>query len=433
MLSTIHRASGRRGAQLAAAISVALAFGCSRGADTGASPGPSPAAGATPEGHRGGQAAGGAALSEGAPKPSGFSPPTLGGSAALGDAGGLAILNPTDLERPFFRDFGGIPRGETRTWTIRMQNQDAAPVQIKDARGACGCMHVRFLRARLANDEVIEGDPYAKEPPLLTVPAGALLEIELELSTEKVQPNQDKLAVFRVTTDSAASPFITFEAHLLALTSFVATPAELAFGDVPQGFGGRKKVRILAEPVGSPARILGIAEQGKRVHAELEETFYGGEFVWHVMGDVPALEPLGAIRDRIVLKTTDEHGEGDAGRMTIDVMATVVRDIRISPSLFAFGAQKAGTAAEAHGTLDALVPGARAKVIGAHFEGPSAPHLEAVYEPLQPDEGGRAVTTNVTVKLSAAHPTGPLQARLFLELDDPSNPVASAPVSGLVR
>lgn len=363
----------------------------------------------------------------------GYVDPTLGGSALVGAGAGLAILNPTDSVRPFFRDFGKIPRGETREWTIQLQNQDPTPVEVLDARGVCGCMSVRSLRARLPSGEVIVGDHYRKEPPLLVVPPGAILELEMTMSTDKVQPNQDKLAVFRLMTSSPASPNITFEAHLMALDAFAATPGELAFGDVPQGFGGRTKVRILAEPRGSAAKILGIAEQGQRVTAELDETFYGGEFVWHVLADIPPLEPLGAVRDKIVLRTTDAEGQGDAGRMTLVALGTVVQDVRITPSLFAFGARKPDEGGELTGTVDALVPGARTKVIGHHFEGPSAESLEASFEPLQPDDAGRSISTQITVKLRPGHAPGAIAARLFLELDDSQNPTASAPVSGFVR
>lgn len=412
----------RRAAALALAAFAALTASCDRGASAGPSPAPS---GTTP----GAQPP----PPTRADTPTGHADPTLGGSTPLGSFGGLAILDPTDVERPFFHDFGKIPRGETRSWVLRLANQDPTPIEIRDARGACGCMRVRGLRARAADGSVSDGDPYATTPPLLVVPVGGILELDLEITTEKVQPNTDKLAVFRVTTSSEASPYLTFEAHLMALDAFMANPAELAFGDVPQGFGGRTKVRILAEPIGSPARILGIAEQGARVKAQLEETFYGGEYVWHLVGEVAPLEPLGAIRDRIVLRTTDDRGEGDAGRLVIPALATVVRDVRLDPPLFALGAVAPGAGAVTEGTLDSLVPGARAKVTGHRFEGTSAAHLTAEFEPLQPDDAGRAASTRVRVRLAAGHPAGPIAARLHVALDDPQNPTASVPVSGVVR
>jgi hypothetical protein len=312
-------------------------------------------------------------------------------------------------------------------------NQDPTPVEVLDVRTPCGCMSVRQLRARLPSGEVVQGDQYTRQQPLLVVPPGAVLEVELLLTTDRVQPNMDKLAVFRLMTSSPASANVTFEAHLMALDSFAATPHELAFGDVPQGFGGRTKVRILAEPRGSAAKILGIAEQGQRVRAELEETFYGGEYVWHVIGDVPALEPIGAVRDTIVLRTTDAEGNGDAGRMTLQALASVVQDVRITPSLFAFGARKPDEGGELEGTVDALVPGARTKVIGHRFEGPSAEFCEASFEPLQPDDAGRSISTRIVVKLRPGHAPGAVAARLFLDLDDAQNPSASAAVSGFVR
>jgi len=414
---------------LAALLSALV--GCGRG--PAAEPAADQPVGAGPAGTGPPAAAGGGYVDPPAAAGAGYVDPTLGGSTLAGSGAGLVILEPTDSERPFFRDFGQIPRGESREWTIKLLNQDPTPVEILDVRAPCGCMSVRVLRARLASGEVLVGDQYKKEPPLLVVPPGAVLELELALSTERVQANTDKLAVFRVMTSSPASPNITFEAHLMALDSFAATPHELAFGDVPQGFGGRTKVRILAEPRGSAAKILGIAEQGKRVRAEFEETFYGGEYVWHILGDIPALEPLGAVRDEIVLRTTDANGEGDAGRMKLEALATIVPDVRVTPSLFAFGARKPGEGGELVGTVDALVPGARTKVISHHFEGPSAASFEASFEPLQPDDAGRSISTRVTVKLRPGHALGAIAARLVLALDDPQNPTASAPVSGFVR
>jgi hypothetical protein len=405
-------------------VSVLLALvGCGRG------PAADPAASQSASG-----AGAGAPRTGGAPDDGpGYMDPTLGGSAVAGSGEGLVILNPTDSERPFFRDFGQIKRGESRDWTIQLLNQDPTPVEVLDVRTPCGCMSVRVLRARLASGEVVLGDQYRKEPPLLVVPPGAVLEIELLLTTDRVQANMDKLALFRVLTSSPASANITFEAHLMALDSFMATPHQLAFGDVPQGFGGRTKVRILAEPRGSAAKILGIAEQGQRVRAEFEETFYGGEFVWHVLADLPALEPLGAVRDRIVLRTTDALGQGDAGRMTLQALGTVVPDVRITPPLFAFGARKPDESGELVGRVDALVPGARTKVLGHRFEGPSAASFEASFEPLQPDDAGRSISTQITVKLRPGHAPGAMAARLHLDLDDPQNPTATAAVSGFVR
>jgi len=359
--------------------------------------------------------------------------PLLGGSARPGDGAGFAILDPHDSERPFFRDLGAIPRGETRVWSIRLLNQDPGPVAIKEASGSCGCVRVHTLRARTLAGEVIEGDNYAPAPPVLVVPAGATMELELVFDTERLQVNADKLAIFRIMTDSDASPYITFEAHLFVRDSFRVTPAELQFGHVPQGFGGRTKVRILAEPIGSPARILGIAEQGERVTAEVEDIFYGNEHVWHVLAEIPALEPIGAIRDRIVLQTTDELGEGDAGRLEVRVLATIVPDVRFEPPLVAFGARAGDAAAESSTTLEALVPGARMRVIGHRFEGASAAFLEAEQETLDADETGRSNRARLRVRLKPGHPAGMIAARLFVETDDPQNPTASVPVSGVIR
>ena len=362
-------------------------------------------------------------------------PPVLGGSAQLGEGRGLVILDPTDPVRPFFRDFGRIPRGESREWRIRLLNQDPEPVDVKDAVGACGCMGVRGLRARLADGTEISGDTYRSEPPLLTVPPGAVLELDLAITTDRIQPNTDKLAVFRMTTSSLISPYITFEAHLIAADSFNATPHEFQFGDVPQGYGGRKQVRILAEPRGSAAKILGIAEQGKRVTATFDEVFFGGEFVWHVVAEIPPLEPLGAVRDTIILRTTDADGNGDSGRMKLDVYAAIVRDIRIAPPLIAFGAVRADEKAPLvrEGTVDALVPGARTRVLGHRLSGPSAPHLSVKFTPTDPDDVGRAVSTRIEVELAPGHPVGPIAADLTVEMDDVATPTVSVKVSGVVR
>lgn len=403
-----------------------LALGCGRveEPDAGAPSGPpSPASQGSPS------ATAGAGVDDG----SVHRDPTLGGSTRQGAGEGLAILNPTDPVRPFFHDFGRVERGERREWTIQLLNQDPEPVEVLDARGACGCMGVRVLRARLPSGEVVVGDQYRKEPPLLVVPPGAVLELELDVTTDKLQPNTDKLALFRIMTSSPASPNLTFEAHIMALDSFSATPRELAFGDVPQGYGGRVKVRILAEPRGSAAKILGIAQQGQRVRAEVEETFYGGEFIWHVLADLPALEPLGAVRDTIVLRTTDADGEGDTGRFELEALATVVPDVRITPSLLAFGARGPDEAAELSATLDALVPGSRVKVVGHRFEGPSAGSFEAAFEPLQPDDAGRAISTRIVVRLKPGHSPGAIAARLVVELDDPQNPTAGVGISGVIR
>jgi hypothetical protein len=335
-------------------------------------------------------------------------------------------------ERPWFHDFGRIPFGEAREHTFRLTNTQGAPITLLDMQGGCSCSSVRRVVSRLADGSLVEGDPRATDG-MLTVAPGAVAELTLRLDTSRTKANQDKLEVMRLRTDSDLDPFITFELHAFPTQLFQVTPSTLDLGDVPTSHGAAGEVQIVTGVRQSLARVVRILEQGERVTAEMTERESLGETVWTLRVTVPTHQPLGVLKDRIVLATTDDQGEGDVDRCEVAVWGKIVDDLVIYPRQISLGAPEAGSGARAEASLRTLMPGARVAVTQAELTGTSAPYLRVTSTPLAPDPRGRTQVWNFGIELLPEHPAGRIDAALRIHTDDENYPVVEAPLVGHVR
>ncbi len=347
------------------------------------------------------------------------------------DLPGIVVDAPGE-ERPYFHDFGEVPRGDILEHTFRLRNAEDGPISLLDTQGTCSCTSVRRIRAVLPDGTTVEGDPRKKDG-MLDLPAGAVAEMTVRMDSSKAAANHNKLEVLRLRTNSTRTPYLTFEVRFFPRQLFQVTPSVLDLQDVPQGAGKSGKVDIVTGVKGSPARILGIAQQGEHARAEISETFSLDESLWVVNVTWPANQAMGAFKDTVVLSTTDAKGEGAADTLEIPVWARVVSDVVIYPQQINLGALQQGESKTVSAELRALTPGLYTKVRKAFAEGESSGHIEIASEAVAPDSLGRSKTWKLSIAVSPGLPPGRIDAVLVVSLEDEQFPEVRAPLVGYVR
>ncbi len=351
----------------------------------------------------------------------------------VSSAQGLVIQNPGQAERPYFHDYGNVPFGQAVTHVYDLLNTDPEPVVIRSVQGGCACIRVTSIDAHLPDGSEIQGKVRSKEE-VLTVPPGALVKMAVRMDTSQLRdPNKDKLEILRLSTSSPNTPFPTFELHVKSQQLFQITPRRLVLGDVPTTSGKAGAIQIVTASFGDTARILRIESSGEHCEAELSEEVANGESLWTVHVRVPEFAPKGALRDELVLVTTDEYGEGEEGRERVEILAQVTDDVVANPRMISFASLKLGEAAKASCKLVALVPGARLLVENVSIEGEKSDSLEVEAVPLTPDASGAAVSWELHLHANDKLPAGRFAGNLIVSLDDSQTPEVKVPYSGFVR
>lgn len=331
----------------------------------------------------------------------------------------LEVLDPEDPERPHFKNYGELPFGVERRWTTRFRNVGDGPLRILSAQAACGCTHLVELRVTPpgATEPTVVRDFRAET--LATVPVGGELDLDVQVLTRYSTANQQKLAIFRMGTDSVHEPFTTLEVAFLPTRPFIFAPLEAKLLNTPTSHGGHERIKVLVDRAGNPARVLGIESFPEGLDVELVEESFGGEYVWWVDVRVPPMAPLGVTRGKILLRTTDASGEGEDGRLELQVTAQVVADAVLETPLVALGAVRSSEGKTITTRLTALVPGAKLGVENVRIESSDATGLSARATPVDPDDNGRARIWNVEVSVAPGRPAGFLSGDVVFELDEP--------------
>jgi len=347
---------------------------------------------------------------------------------------GLVVQNAVDPDRPTFHDFGTLKFGEEVERTIRMLNTDSDPVSVLSLHPACTCTRVKAMRAVPADGGASVMGDLAMRENILRVEPGGVLEMVVAVNTKSIRPNSDKLGILRVRTDSERTPFLTFEFHVLAEKLFTLSPAELRLGDIPLSHGGSKRITILAGYVDSPAQVLEVLETTGGIEATLQPTLAGSEVRWDLTATVPQLTELGTRHETILLSTTDEAGQGDAGRLLVDVWARVVPDIIIRPEPIHFGLVSLADGGQAQAELRALVPGTRVRIRQASVTGDHAGALTCSFEPVgYVDDEGRCDRWSLNLLAPPGLAPGQFHSTLECLLDDEDGQPVHASLQGVVR
>ena len=347
---------------------------------------------------------------------------------------GLVAQNPVNATRPYFHDFGTLKFGQEVERTFTFKNTDSVPVTVLSLHPACTCTRVRSLSAVPAEGgPTVVGDLQMAED-IIRVEPGGTLNMVVAVNTKSIRPNSDSLNILRVRTNSKNTPFMTFELHVFAEKLFTLSPAELRLGDIPNSHGGSKRISILTGYPGSPAEVVAILETTGGIEATLQPTLAGTEVRWDLTATLPPLTGLGTRHETILLSTTDEDGQGDAGRLLVQVWARVVPDVVIRADPIHFGLVSVEEGGLAQAEVQALVPGARVRILQARFEGAGLEPLQCEFAPLgYVDAEGRCDRWSLKLRAPAGMAPGRFQGTLECLLDDEGAPRASAALQGVVR
>lgn len=351
---------------------------------------------------------------------------------------GRALLPEQDTGAPLtavrarsnFHDFGSVPLGEIARHVFRLRNTDAQTVELLRIDPSCGCT---VASARLAG--ATQAAP-SHSSVILSVPPGAVAEIELRVDTREVHDkNRDKGLTIRLTSSSPHRPYLVLEAHLVVDQPLQIVPAGLEFGRAASGAGARTRVEIA--PVGESGTIpVGLGPLPAGVQAELRREDRVGRALWIVEASLEPGLPLGPLRGSFELRTRrpaqppaagfdyrvdDGVSWVEARPIELRLAAQIVPDIELFPAQLAARGKRGGPLV-ARATLEAHLAGQRVRVLAAHCEGPGAEQLVAQWKALDADDTGRATRFEIT--LEAPPDLDPPQAagKGWFTLDDPQQP-----------
>ncbi len=347
---------------------------------------------------------------------------------------GLVVQNPSDPARPFFHDFGLLEFGQQVERTILLSNTESVPIKVLSIHPACTCTRVKGMRAFPAEGGQAIGADFGAAEDLITIPPGGTLEMVMAVNTVSVRPNIDKLAILRIRTSSTVTPFLTFECHLKADKLFTLSPAELRMGDIPMSHGGSKRIEIVLGYQDSAARVIDVLGATGGLQTTLEDISFGAEPRWALTAHLPALQELGHRHETITLRTTDEKGEGTSGQLVVEVWARIVPDLRIHPDPIHFGLVPREQGGSTQVELQALVPGARVKLLSTEFTGDHKEQLKCTWAPAgYVDESGRCERWTLELSAPAGLAPGRFHGHLKVRTDDEGTPVVQAALQGVVR
>jgi hypothetical protein len=347
--------------------------------------------------------------------------------------GGLVVLNPVG-DRPFF-DFGRVPYGAVLEHVFLIRNDETSPVAVRDLIPSCGCATPR-MRYRAANGEWVESRP-GGDGPVITLPPGATAELVVRVLTEHVQVlNQDKLAMVRMRSDSASTPYLTFEVHLVVERHMRAVPGAIALGQTPQGAGASGRTDVTHDVPGSRARVTGIASIEGPFTATVDETETAGVPVWIVVATAKPDLPIGPASGKVTLAVTGEDGTGEGAPFSIPVSAQISPEVVLRPPVLAFGTIAKGTAARVAAELVTLVPGERVIVTSTEVrtepEG-AAQWIASETTPVDPGDEGSATHWTIVLQSWPMLEEPLFSGTLVLRTDHPRVGEIRVPFSGAVR
>ncbi len=336
------------------------------------------------------------------------------GTPNAAQASGLVVANPTS-DRPWFHDFGDIPYGARPRHVFVIENREGRDVRVQDIQTVCWCTQPSAV---VVQPDGSRGEPSA-EGKGLVVPAGGKLELAILVDTKLVEKmNIDKLALVRLRSDSQATPYLSFELHLVVKRAFRSVPAEMDLGRVGHLSGKAGRVDCTVEIKGDPARIVAIERIDGPFEATLQETMIAGETVWIVGASAPPGLPRGPISGRVVLRTEAPQGAGQPAPWEVPIFGVVVDDVVSLPPNLSFGLPQGEAPTRMGFDLVASMQVDRFRILEARFEGYAQDEIRLEWTPIDADEAGRAARWRGEATLtSGAAPAR--QGSLVLLLDHP--------------
>ena len=166
--------------------------------------------------------------------PAGDAPPPSDASAAPMPElppGGLAIVDPQHPAHPTWVELGDIPLGEVVRYEVPLRNRERGPLVIQSIRSGCSCT-IPSVYYEADDGHVLQGD-LQSAGNVLTVPAGAVVKLQLEVDSKRSPTrNKPKLVVVRIVTDSPTAPFTSLDVRMRIDAPLLAEPAAIDLGRV---------------------------------------------------------------------------------------------------------------------------------------------------------------------------------------------------------
>lgn len=343
--------------------------------------------------------------------------------------GGFTILNPTSA-RPYFHDFGRVLYGERMRHVFQLRNDEGRPLVVKDMIPSCSCTVGRI--SYTGPDGTVVLGTRERGRDVLTVPAGAVVDLEVVIDTTMVENlNIDKLSQLRLRCDSVRNPYLTFEMHLLVARPFRSVPDRMQLGEVPQSFGKSGRVDISTALKGDASKIREIASVEGTFTAEIQATEIVGEPVWILTVNAPPGLPLGPARGQVTMRTTAPDGS-EGGAFSVTILAQVVPDIVVHPGILDLASLLPGQGGTRPAEIVSLVPGARVRVTGTRVEGDDAADFTIETKPIDPDESGKSQRHSLVLKCRPERKPGAFRGVVVIEFDSKETPRITVPFAGSV-
>ena len=349
---------------------------------------------------------------------------------AGGPVGGLVVENPLG-DRPTYWDFGRVPAGTQLERVYRLRNDDPRPVTVHDLIASCGCTASRI--SYLGPDgERVEGSRQGS--PVIVLPPGARAELAIRVDTTRVeQMNVDKLAQVRLRSDSLATPFLTFELHLVAERAFRSVPGAIAFGEVAQGAGATASSQVNWELGVAAGRVLGIASAPASCRATIDETEIAGRPNWILAVTLPPELPLGPVAGDVVLRISAADGSDQGATLSVPFSGTIVPDLVARPRTLAAGVLAPGDSGRAEVEIVALAGAERFRVLGATADGVGADDVDLAFEPIEPGDDGAASSWRLSLAVPSTLAAPEFGGRVLVRTDHPRVTTLEIPFSGKRR
>jgi len=347
---------------------------------------------------------------------------------------GLVVVNPVG-NRPTFFDFGRVPYGPPVEHVFKIRNDGPSPVTFRDVLPSCGCTAARI--SYVAKDGSLVLGEASSHERVITLPPGVVADLSVKIDTTRLERmNIDKLTQVRLRSDSGATPFLTFEAHLLVARAMIAVPAVIDLGPTPRSAGKSGRADVMADDLKTGYRVLGVETVEGPFTATLDTTTVANVPTWIVVASAKPGLPFGPVGGAVYLTISGEDGDGTSPPFKIPVSAQIVEDVVARPPVLSFGAIARGTAAEAAGEVVALIPGERVRVTGSKVVAQPesvAAALRADMEPVAPDADGRATSWTILLRASDALSEPQFSGTLLIALDHPVVAEVRVPFSGTTR
>lgn len=292
-------------------------------------------------------------------------------------------------------DFGRVMQGQKVIHEFSIQNAGDADLVLQRIAPSCGCTAAAVSSS--------------------TIKPGASEKIRVTFDTSGMYGSKTKTV--SVQTNARERPEVTLKMRGSVVRGITATPERIVFGEISQGASALLRTQELAVTVteGMNWEVARVTPGSKFVSvAELPDQGGAKRYAVTVQPDAPK----GELRERVIVEFKDPTHAA----VNIPVTATVLGDLRVSPSSVSFGIISGTEPLERRLKYEnsSATPVAVTKVTSSH------PAITASMVDL--NDGKRGV---VVVTLDPTKVTGDLKATVQIATTHPEQSTLTVSVYGV--